>query len=330
MIILMKRLRRRLGFLLLAYSLSIFLVTGHALAEESNQVFTVALLQMKPDKDNVTANLDMADKYCRQAAVQGADVALLPEMWSSGYTGFDPHQAGAREAFRAKALRKESEAIQHFAALARELNMAIGVPYLQEFSPAPRNALTLFDRHGKEMFTYAKVHTCDFVSMEAATWPGDSFYAADLDTKGGVVRVGAMICFDREQPESARLLMLKGAEIILTPNACGLDELRLDQFKIRAWENSVGTAMVNYPAPYQNGQSIAFDAEGKCLVKAGTEEGIFLARFDINKLRKTRASSIWANAYRRPHRYQDLITTNKDPIWHRLNADGANYDASKR
>ena len=53
--------------------------------------------------------------------------------------------------------------------------------------------------------------------MEAATWPGDSFQVGDLDTKGGVVKVGAMICFDREQPESARILMLKGAEIILTP-----------------------------------------------------------------------------------------------------------------
>lgn len=78
-----------------------------------------------------------------------------------------------------------------------------------------------------------------------------------------------MICFDREQPESASILMLKDAESILTPNACGLDELRLDQFKVRAWENVVGVAMANYPEPDQNGRSVAYDASGKCLVPAG-------------------------------------------------------------
>ena len=48
-----------------------------------------------------------------------------------------------------------------------------------------------------------------------------------------------MICFDREFPESARILMLKGAELILTPNACKLDEKQINQFQTRAYENSV-------------------------------------------------------------------------------------------
>ena len=64
-----------------------------------------------------------------------------------------------------------------------------------------------------------KVHTCDF-DMEAALTPGDDFYVCTLDTAKGDVRIGAMICYDREFPESARILMLKGAELILTSNAC--------------------------------------------------------------------------------------------------------------
>ena len=60
---------------------------------------------------------------------------------------------------------------------------------------------------------YAKVHTCDFGAERALT-PGDGFYVTELDTACGLVRVGAMICYDREFPESARILMLKGAELI--------------------------------------------------------------------------------------------------------------------
>ena len=67
-----------------------------------------------------------------------------------------------------------------------------------------------------------------------------------------------MICFDREFPESARILMLKGAEIILTPNACELEANRIGQFRARAMENMVGVAMANYAAPQENGHSVAF------------------------------------------------------------------------
>ena len=79
--------------------------------------------------------------------------------------------------------------------------------------------------------------------------PGDGFRVADLDTRAGTVRVGLMICYDREFPESARVLMLGGAELILTPNACGLDADRLGQFRARAYENMVGVAMANYATP---------------------------------------------------------------------------------
>ena len=98
--------------------------------------------------------------------------------------------------------------------------MAIGVTLLERCPSGPRNTLVLFDRFGRRVLTYAKVHTCDF-DVERNLTPGDDFYVADLDTAAGTVKVGAMICFDREFPESARILMLQGAELILTPNACG-------------------------------------------------------------------------------------------------------------
>ena len=70
-----------------------------------------------------------------------------------------------------------------------------------------------------------------------------------------------MICFDREFPESARILMLQGAELILTPNACPMEINRLAQLRGRAYENMLAIATCNYPAgvPDCNGGSTVFD-----------------------------------------------------------------------
>jgi predicted amidohydrolase len=292
--------------------------------------FNVALLQMTPDTDHVEANADKAEDFCRQAAKKGADLALMPEMWSIGYTRPDPAQAGSREAFENKAVKKDGPYLRRFSELARELDMAIGVTYLEDNPAGLRNTLTVFDRHGAEVLTYAKIHTSDFKHMEANMTPGDAFFTGTLDTHGGPVKIGAMICFDREQPESARILMLQGAEIILTPNACHLDELRLDQFKVRAFENQLGVAMANYPGDHYEGRSVAYAPDGACLVLAGSREGLYLARFNMEKIRAQRAKSIWGNAYRRPHRYAPLVSAEKDPVWARIDGNGQPYDASKR
>src|SRR2546426_12335729 len=132
--------------------------------------------------------------------------------------------------------------------------------------------------------------TCDFGSMEAACTPGDDFYVCTLDTSKGEVKIGAMICFDREFPESARILMLKGAELILTPNSCSLEENRIGQFRARAYENMVGVAMTNYAAPQENGHSVAFhpiafdDNRGRntLIIEAGESEEVYLATFDMD------------------------------------------------
>jgi predicted amidohydrolase len=162
------------------------------------------------------------------------------------------------------------------------------------------------DRHGNLLYTYAKIHTCDWITVEEITLPGMDFYTSQLDTGRGNMTIGSMICFDREHPESARINMLKGAEIILTPNGCYLDELRLTQFRIRGWENTLGVAMTNYPAPFYNGASVAYDFSGKQLVLATPDEGIYIADFDITAIREQRKKTIFGDAYRKPLHYGTL------------------------
>ncbi len=298
-------------------------------AKDDPRIVT-ALLQLSSFGNDQEANRDKAEHYCREASKQGADIALMSEMWNIGYTRFDASVEGEREKFWNRAVAKDGPWVQHFARLAKELKMAIAVTYSQKWNPLPRNAVTIFDWKGNEVLTYAKVHTSDFKSMERNMTPGEDFYTGSLETAKGTVTVGSMICFDREQPESARILMLKGAELVLTPNCCGLDDLRIQQFRIRAVENLFGVAMTNYPKPYNNGHSVAFDPGGRCLVQAGEEEGVFYAAFDMKDIRRRRAKSIWGNAYRRPHRYSILSEIIRDPVWDRIDGIGQPYKPEKR
>jgi predicted amidohydrolase len=280
------------------------------------------------------ANLSKADTFCRRARAMGADIALFPEMWSVGMTFYDPKREGDRERWQALAISQDDPFIIHFQHLARELNMAIALTYLEKWNGAPRNSVSLIDRHGEILLGYAKVHTCEF-DVEAALTPGDGFPVCALDTEQGEVKIGFMICYDREFPESARILMLEGAELILTPNACTLDEHRLSQFKTRAYENMVGVAMTNYASPQNNGHSTAFDgvaysaagspledgeARDMLIIEAGGLEDVYIAAFDMDSIRAYRERESWGNAYRRPRLYGRLISEEVEPPFVRPDA----------
>ena len=185
----------------------------------------IALLQIAPGL-TLEENLQKGLSACRQARQMGADIALFPEMWSNGYRIY----GRPVPEWTAEAIPADGPFVSAFGSLAQELGMAIGVTLLERCPSGPRNTLVLFDRFGRRVLTYAKVHTCDF-DVERNLTPGDDFYVADLDTAAGTVKVGAMICFDREFPESARILMLQGAELILTPNACPMEINRLAQLR---------------------------------------------------------------------------------------------------
>lgn len=277
---------------------------------------TVALLQISANGADQSSNLSKGVQFCRQAAQMGADIALFPEMWNIGYTSFDHEGPGAHQEWENQAIDRGSDFVSIHQELAAELNMAIALTYLEKWPWSPRNVVSLIDRHGVIQFTYAKVHTCDFDPMEAALTPGEDFFVASLDTTKGDVNIGALICFDREFPESARILMLKGAELILTPNACELEINRLCQYRSRAYENMLSLALANYPNPQCNGHSLAFDgiafddngSRDMLVVEAGQAEGIYLAEFDLDDLREYRQNETWGNAFRKPDRYHFLIS----------------------
>lgn len=275
----------------------------------------IALLQISPNK-TLEENLNKGINYCIKAKEQNPDIILFPEMWSNGYNIYERSE----NVWKKEAISIDSDFVTRFKELAKELNVAIGITILEKVeNNNPRNTIVLFDRYGDRKIVYAKVHTCDF-SVEKHLSSGDDFYVCDLDTENGIVSIGTMICYDREFPESARILMLKGAEVILVPNASPMEINRLSQLRGRAYENMVAIATCNYPisVPDCNGHSSVFDgvayhesvkeSRDTCLLEAGNEEGIYYAVIDLDMLREYRENEVHGNAYRRPDKYGLLIS----------------------
>jgi predicted amidohydrolase len=213
-------------------------------------------------------------------------------MWSINY------ELGWTQPFDWKplAIQRTHPWVAQFGALAEELEMAIAVTYLEAWPGKPRNSLTVFDRRGRERLTHAKAHLCDW-GPEGELTAGDALETAKLDTAEGPVQIGALICYDREFPECARTLMLKGAELVLVANSCEMEINRISQQRAQAYENMLAIVLATYPAPKNNGHSIAFDGmpvvvggprSEMCVAEAGEGETILIADIDVAALRSYR------------------------------------------
>ncbi len=311
--------------------------------------FQIALVQHSAIPFAAEKNLEKAVALCRQAKTDGADLVLFPEMWSSAYA-FPPHitPETVQEWYQG-AVSQNSRYIRSLRETARELGIGIAATCLYNsaqsefplktdasgtpdelFPPdtRPQNSALLIAPNGEILLEYSKVHLCAW-GPEGLLRPGNEFPVCSFPLpQGETVRLGVMICYDREFPESARCLMLGGAEIILVPNACDMNPARLGQLSARAFENMVGVAMANYPGE-KHGCSCAFspvnfneheEYVNPLLGMAGHDEQTILhVRFDLDKLRRYRQAECWGNAYRRPDVYDALVKKAIDPPFIRPN-----------
>ena len=269
----------------------------------------IALLQLLPGKDT-NEQINIGLQACRKAEEMDADIALFPEMWNNGYV-IPRDQTEVEKC----AVAADSDFVCSFRKAAEELKLAVGITFMERHEPKPLNSMILFDRNGECQLHYSKVHTCAF-DAEKVLSPGEDFYVTDLDIGRGTIRVGSMICFDREFPESARILMLKGAELILAPNACPMEINRLSALRTRAYENMVAIATCNYPEehPDCNGRSTLFDGvpwnengvRDMCVFEAPGACGVYVAELDLDSLRIHRRNDVMGDKYRQTEKYAPL------------------------
>src|ERR1700686_4209842 len=283
--------------------------------------FTIALLQIAPEGNDLGKNLEKGTRYCKEAKAQGADLVVFPELWSIGFATCPVDKPGM-QTWEASAIDQKSKFFQSFVALARELNLSIAITYLEKHSPKPRKTVSIINSKGEVALNYSKVFICNFgleelhklnpdiraLGCDFNCDAGENFDVCTLVGKEGEVAVGTMICADREFPEAATALRLKGAEIIVVPNSCTWDRLRSSLLEARAFESQLAIAMVNYPAPNANGHSQAYTGvawkEGipqQTLLVEGEEatERIVLVEIDVDAIRNFRKEESWRMGHRK-------------------------------
>lgn len=294
--------------------------------------FKIGLVQEKAAVNDIDVNLKLGLEYVKKGKELGVDIVLFPEMWSNGYNPpyedafdnpFDESYEEERKKWLEEAIDEESTYVKSFREVAKKLKIGVVITYLSKGKKAPQNTALVIDKTGEILMKYSKVHTCDF-SLEALLQGGEEFKVCDFNG----VKLGIMICYDREFPESARILMLKGAEIILVPNACDMNPARINQLSTRAFENMVGVAMANYPGEKWGNSCayspIVFDESGnyidnKIVEATDLEKGIIVAEFDLDKIRDYRRNETWGNAYRKVKAYDKLIDNKVEEPFIRIN-----------
>ncbi len=273
-------------------------------------IFRVAILQKRAINAQISKNMESAMEAMKEAAKNNADILLLPECF---LTGYDLPMAYE------KCISDDDANIKKICGLAKEYRIGIVLTAFTKGKNLPQNTAFVIDQSGRVLMKYAKVHTCDFAD-EKDVESGREFKVCDFNG----IQLGVMICYDREYPESARVLMLKGAEIILVPNDCTSMKPRIQALSTRAYENMLGVAMAN-PNGANAGNSCAYspicwDQGGTCvdneiLLADELTESIFYADFDMDAIREYRGIEMMGNTFRKVEAYDVLLDqTIRDPF----------------
>jgi N-carbamoylputrescine amidase len=259
----------------------------------------VAAIQMSMGEDK-NANVAKALRLVREAAFNGANIILLPELFEGLYFCKDMDE---KYFSWAKPL-KNNALIQQFADLAKELHIVVLVSYFEKAEHAYFNSLVVVNADGMVMDNYRKTHIPDGPGYEEKFYfkPGDTGFQV-YDTAFGKIGVG--ICWDQWFCETARALTLKGAEIIFYPTAIGSEpEIGIDSKE--HWQRvQMGHAATNtVPVVVANrfgkergesceltfyGSSFITDYTGAKIAEAGRDkEAILYAAFDLEENAKQR------------------------------------------
>jgi N-carbamoylputrescine amidase len=175
----------------------------------------VAALQMQMSEEKAS-NVAKAEAMVREAAANGANIILIPELFEGYYFCKDMD----KKYFEWAQPLENNPFIAHFSALAKELGVVLPISYFERDGDRYFNSLVMIDADGAVMENYRKTHIPDGPGYEEKFYfePGDTGFKV-WQTKFGNVGVG--ICWDQWFPETARSLTLMGADMIFYPTAIG-------------------------------------------------------------------------------------------------------------
>ena len=266
---------------------------------------TVGLIQLESELKQIDANLNKAVERIRDAAKQGAQIVCLPETFVTGY-----NLAVFGDSFYDMSEGLTGKTIMTLRALAKELQIYIVAPIaLQTECTRPMdNAAVFINDDGEVQGVYRKNH---LFGNEGEYFRMLGDYPV-FDTKYG--KVGVMICYDNNFPEPARILTLKGAELILMPAAWRINEQDIWHLMIsaHACENTVFIGAANIYSKmddlYLFGHSKLVDPRGRVLIEATEEKGDTLVyTIDLDDIYKMRNEGMPWLKDRHPEDYGEIV-----------------------
>ncbi len=281
----------------------------------STKNVTIAVIQASLNAD-IATNVAKISDLVIQAAQQGAQVILPPELFESPYFCREE-----RDRFFDWAQPLENHpTIAHFQGLAQKLKVVIPVSFFERSQQVYYNSLAMVDADGALLGVYRKSHIPDGPGYEEKFYfrGGDTGFKV-WDTAFGKIGVG--ICWDQWFPECARAMVLMGAEILLYPTAIGSEPEEPNLNTKDPWQRAmIGHAVSNViPVAAANriglegnqtfyGHSFIADQRGDKVAELNDrEEGVILANFDLDIVRLNRASFGFFRD-RRPDLYQVLLS----------------------
>lgn len=286
----------------------------------------VAALQFSCSKD-VQENINKAEKMVREAADNGSNIILLPELFERQYFC----QEKRYDYYDYALPLEKNPAVNRFKEVAKELGVVIPVSFYERDIDRLFNTVAMIDADGSVLGIYRKTHIPDdhFYQEKFYFTPGDTGFKV-FDTRFGCIGVG--ICWDQWFPETARCMAVQGAEMLLYPTAIGSEPI-LDVDSSGHWRrvmqghaaanlmpvvaaNRIGVETVE-PCKENAGQSSSLDfygcsfiadATGDIIASAKQEETILYGEFDLDVLKEERLS--WGLFRdRRPETY--IVMTKK-------------------
>jgi N-carbamoylputrescine amidase len=240
-------------------------------------------------------NISKAKNIIVQAAKKGANIILLQELFQSPYFCIEYDE----KIFHLAQTFENNKVLKEMSELCKKLNVVLPISYFERSNNAYFNSVAVIDSDGTILGNYRKSHIPDAPGYLEKYYfnPGNTGFKV-WDTNFGKIGIG--ICWDQWFPEAARIMALKGAEILFYPTAIG-NELRIDYDSSDAWQramqghaasnivpvvasNRIGIEEVQNQSNGFYGRSFISDHTGKILKEGSRDkEEILIAEVDLEK-----------------------------------------------
>lgn len=265
------------------------------------RTISVAALQTSYGEDmqtNIARTIDLV----RDAASKGAQVILPSELFQGPYFCVSQEEQWFGTAYP----WREHPAVIAMAEVAKDLGVAIPVSIFEREGPHYYNSLVMLDADGSPLGVYRKSHIPDGPGYQEKYYfrPGDTGFRV-WSTRFG--RVGVGICWDQWYPETARAMMLMGAEVLMYPTAIGSEPHDAELHTAEPWRramqghavsnvvpvvgaNRIGHEQVTPTGQSFYGHSFIADHRGDLVESLDGEEGVLVHSFDLDFLDRHRAA----------------------------------------